>query len=41
MLFDDKVVFMANGKILEEGTPAEIFTNPKTPEARQFLKSVL
>ncbi len=37
----DKVVFMAHGKILEEGTPEEIFTNPKTPEARQFLKSVL
>lgn len=37
----DKVVFMAKGRILEEGTPEEIFTNPKTPEARQFLKSVL
>lgn len=37
----DKVVFMANGRILEEGKPEEIFTNPKTPEARQFLKSVL
>ena len=37
----DKVVFMANGRILEEGTPEEIFTNPKTPEAQQFLRSVL
>ena len=37
----DKVVFMANGKILEEGTPEEIFSNPKTPEARQFLRIVL
>ena len=37
----DKVVFMAKGMILEEGTPEEIFTNPKTPETRQFLKSVL
>lgn len=37
----DKVVFMAKGMILEAGTPEEIFTNPKTPEARQFLKSVL
>lgn len=37
----DKVVFMANGRILEEGTPEEIFSNPKTPEARQFLRSVL
>ncbi len=38
---EDKVVFMANGKILEEGTPEEIFSNPKTAEARQFLRSVL
>ena len=37
----DKVVFMANGKILETGTPQEIFSNPKTAEAKQFLKSVL
>ena len=37
----DKIVFMANGRILEEGTPEEIFTNPKSPEAKQFLRSVL
>lgn len=37
----DKVVFMANGRILEEGTPEEIFANPKSPEAKQFLRSVL
>jgi polar amino acid transport system ATP-binding protein len=37
----DKVVFMANGRILEEGTPKEIFTNPKSPEAKQFLRSIL
>ncbi|MCD7835581.1 MAG: amino acid ABC transporter ATP-binding protein [Lachnospiraceae bacterium] len=37
----DKVVFMANGMILEEGTPEELFGNPKTPEAKQFLGSVL
>jgi polar amino acid transport system ATP-binding protein len=37
----DKVVFMANGRILEEGTPEEIFTNPKSPEAKQFLRSIL
>ncbi len=37
----DKVVFMANGRILEEGTPEEIFTNPQSPEAKQFLKSIL
>lgn len=37
----DKVVFMADGRILEEGKPEEIFSNPKTLEARQFLRSVL
>ena len=37
----DKVVFMADGRILEEGEAEEIFFNPKTPEARQFLRSVL
>lgn len=37
----DKVVFMADGQILEEGTPEEIFSNPKTAKAKQFLSSVL
>lgn len=37
----DKVVFMAEGRIIEEGTPEEIFTNPKSQQARQFLKSIL
>lgn len=37
----DKVVFMANGVILEEGTPEEIFSNPKSPEAKQFLRAIL
>lgn len=37
----DKVVFMADGRILEEGKPEEIFSNPKAPEERQFLRSVL
>lgn len=37
----DKIVFMADGQILEEGTPDEIFGNPKTKEARQFLGSIL
>ena len=37
----DRVVFMADGIILEEGTPAEIFTNPKCEKTRQFLNSVL
>ncbi len=37
----DRVVFMAEGRIIEEGTPEEIFTDPKSPQARQFLKSIL
>ena len=37
----DRVVFMADGKILETGTPEEIFSHPKTDKAKQFLASVL
>ena len=37
----DKVVFMADGMILEEGSPEEVFGNPKTEKAKQFLNSVL
>ena len=37
----DRVVFMAKGEILEEGTPEVIFTAPKTSEAKQFLRSIL
>ena len=37
----DRVVFMAEGKIVEEGTPEEFFKNPKTPRAQLFLKEIL
>jgi polar amino acid transport system ATP-binding protein len=37
----DRVIFMCDGKIVEEGTPDEIFTNPKDPRAQQFLHSIL
>lgn len=37
----DRVVFMADGVIAEEGTPEQIFTNPKNPRTRQFLQKVL
>ena len=33
----DKVVFIDQGKILEEAAPEEFFTNPKTERAKQFL----
>ncbi len=37
----NRVVFMDEGKILEEGTPEEFFTNPKTKRAQKFLKEIL
>ena len=37
----DRVVFMYDGAILEEGSPKEIFINPKHDRTRQFLQSVL
>ena len=37
----DRVVFMADGKILEEGTPKDIFENPQSSRLINFLKSML
>ena len=37
----DRVIFMAEGKIVEEGTPEEIFMAPKQPRTRDFLAKVL
>ena len=37
----DRVVFMAEGKILEEGSPAELFDSPKDPRLQDFLSKVL
>ncbi|MBQ2433923.1 MAG: amino acid ABC transporter ATP-binding protein [Clostridia bacterium] len=37
----DRVLFMDEGIIMEEGTPAELFGNPKSPRAQDFLKKVL
>lgn len=37
----DRVVFMNNGVIEEEGTPGEIFNNPKKERTREFLKRTL
>ena len=37
----DRVIFMAEGKIVEEGTPEEIFTTPKTERLQSFLSKVL
>ena len=37
----DRILFMCDGKIMEEGTPDEFFKNPKDERAQQFLKSIL
>ena len=37
----DRILFMCDGKIMEEGTPDEFFKNPKDVRAQQFLKSIL
>ena len=36
-----RVVFMDEGVILEEGTPSDIFDNPKHPRLKEFLSKVL
>ena len=37
----DKVIFMDEGKILEMGTPLEIFENPKEIRTKEFFSKVL
>ena len=37
----NRVLFMSEGSILEEGTPEEIFRNPQNPRTRDFLNKVL
>ncbi|MBO5273068.1 MAG: amino acid ABC transporter ATP-binding protein [Clostridia bacterium] len=37
----DRVIFMDGGIVLEEGTPAELFGNPKKPRTREFLSRFL
>lgn len=37
----DKILFVADGKITEEGTPDELFNHPKEARTQQFLKCVL
>lgn len=33
----DRIIFVDEGRIVEEGTPEEFFTNPKSERAKQFL----
>jgi general L-amino acid transport system ATP-binding protein len=37
----DRVIFMDQGQIVEENTPAEFFTNPKSPRTKLFLEQIL
>ena len=37
----DRVIFMDEGHIIEEGTPEEIFNNPQQQRTQDFLKKVL
>ncbi len=37
----NRVLFMADGKLLEEGSPSDIFGNPQNPRLQDFLSKVL
>ena len=37
----NRVVFMDEGKIIEQGSPADIFDNPQSPRLKDFLSKVL
>lgn len=37
----DHVCFMDGGYVIEEGTPEQIFKNPKTDRAKQFFSKIL
>lgn len=36
-----RILFMADGKIMEQNSPAEFFSNPKSPRLKDFLSKVL
>jgi glutamate transport system ATP-binding protein len=37
----DRVVFMADGQVVEQATPEQFFTNPQSPRAQDFLGKIL
>lgn len=37
----DRVIFMADGEIVEEAEPEQFFTNPQSPRAQDFLSKIL
>jgi polar amino acid transport system ATP-binding protein len=36
----DKIIFMDGGRVVEEGSPAEVLDNPKTERTRSFLRRI-
>ena len=37
----DRIVFMADGQIVEEGTPEHFFENPENERVKQFLGKII
>jgi len=37
----DRVLFMDEGVVMEENTPAELFGNPQNPRTKEFLSKLL
>ena len=37
----NRVLFMADGYIIEEGTPTQVFEDPQNQRTKSFLRSVL
>jgi ABC-type histidine transport system ATPase subunit len=37
----DRVIFMDQGRIAQQGSPKEIFQNPEGERLKQFLQSIL
>ena len=37
----DRVIFMSDGYVVEEGKPEEMFTNPKNDRTKAFLSRIL
>ena len=37
----DRIVFMEDGRIIEEGTPEHFFTSPDSPRVKEFLGKII
>lgn len=37
----NRVIFMDGGYVIEDGTPEEVFKNPKSDRAKQFFSKIL